>query len=81
MNEQIKRSGKTTKQHYIDVFQGSVSGEMVLQDLLRAHSFYTSTIHQNELIMAAKEGERNVVLRILTILDSPDANIPGNEGE
>ena len=46
-------------------------GEIVLEDLKRAHYYYTSTATQplDALNMAMAEGERNTVLRILTLLE------------
>lgn len=52
---------------YQDVFN-SPKGQEVLKDLMKAHYFFNSTVSENSILMAEKEGERNVILRILTIL-------------
>ncbi len=41
----------------------------ILEDLKKAHFYYRSTFNENALQMARAEGERNVVLRIMTIMD------------
>jgi len=53
---------------------GGTQGQKVLWDMMKAHSFVTSTMNENTPhVMAFREGERNVVLRILTILkQSPE---------
>jgi hypothetical protein len=54
---------------YRKVFSGP-DGEWVLNDLMSAHSMLNSTFNGNVRDMLLREGERNVVLRILTILKS-----------
>jgi hypothetical protein len=59
-------------QAYVDVFT-SPQGQVVLKDLANAHYFDRSTFNPEALRMAEAEGERNVVLRIRTILNTdPD---------
>ena len=59
-------------QAYLDVFS-SPSGQMVLKDMARAHYFERSTFHREVTIMTEREGERNVILRIRTLLNTePD---------
>jgi hypothetical protein len=53
---------------YKAVFTGP-EGEMVLQDLMRTHWIGSTTFDEgNPRKMVFREGERNVVLRILTLL-------------
>lgn len=55
---------------YHDVFK-SPQGRKVLHDLFVAHNMMQTTYVANDPIaMAMREGERNVVLRILTILET-----------
>lgn len=57
---------------YMAVFD-SPAGEIVLEDLKRANFFYNSLFSQVPGETILREGMRNAVLRILTILDShPD---------
>jgi hypothetical protein len=44
------------------------SGKRVLYDLLKQHNVLQSTFDKDPNVHAFKEGERNTVLRILTIL-------------
>lgn len=43
-------------------------GREVLSDLMNVHNVLSSTFDINANVMALREGERNVVLRIMTIL-------------
>lgn len=52
---------------YQSVFSGP-SGKAVLDDLMKAHNILSSTFDGDVNKTIFKEGERNVVLRILTIL-------------
>lgn len=61
-------------QAYQDTFS-SPSGQMVLRDLENAHYFHRSTVHEAPQLMAVNEGERNVVLRIHTILRTQPGQI------
>jgi len=54
--------------NYQAVFN-SPTGQEVLNDLMKVHYIMTPTISTESLTMAHREGERNVVLRILTILN------------
>ncbi len=47
----------------------SPDGEKVLRDLMRAHAVMSSTFNGNVNDMLIKEGERNVVLRILKLMN------------
>jgi hypothetical protein len=58
-----------TPEQYNSVFNVSPSGQVVLEDLKKAHHFYNSTYTDSPYGTALNEGERNVVLRILTILE------------
>lgn len=53
-------------QNYKDVFE-SVQGRWVLNDLMAAHGMMSAHPIDPQK-MAAKEGERTVILRILTLL-------------
>ncbi len=52
---------------YVKTFQ-SDHGKRVLYDLIDAHGIMATNFHENAHVMAAREGERSVVLRILQIL-------------
>ena len=54
-------------QDYHTVF-GSVAGKRVLNDLMKTHYVMNSTFHENQNVTCLREGERNAILRILTIL-------------
>ena len=62
---------------YKSVFD-SPEGAEVLEDMKRAHFFYASTVKQSpngpldHMAMALAEGERNVILRILSILEKQE---------
>lgn len=49
-------------------FFNSEDGKKVLYDLMKVHHVVGSTFSKDSHEMALKEGERNVVLRILSIL-------------
>ena len=56
-------------EQYYNLFQQSPNGREVLEDMMKAHHFYDSTFVAGDPYMSAlMEGERNAVLRILTIL-------------
>ncbi len=46
----------------------SEHGKRVLFDLLDAHGVMSTNFHENPQVLAAREGERSVILRILQIL-------------
>jgi hypothetical protein len=52
---------------YKKVFS-STDGKNVLLDLMAAHNVFNSVFDSNSSEMCRKEGERNVVLRLMTIL-------------
>jgi len=52
---------------YQNIFR-SPQGEIVLKDLMSTHGILTNTYKGNVNDMLVKEGERNVVLRLLSIL-------------
>lgn len=52
---------------YQNIFK-SPDGELVLKDLMSTHGILSNTYKGNVNDMLVKEGERNVVLRILSIL-------------
>jgi len=54
-------------QDYHTLFNTAL-GKRVLNDMMSTHYVMNSTFHENPGITALREGERNVVLRILTIL-------------
>lgn len=47
----------------------SPDGKLILQDLMEQHSITGTTFDPNPQVSALKEGERNVVLRVMSILD------------
>lgn len=53
---------------YKQVF-GTEHGKRVLYDLVKTHNVLNSTFDKDPATFAFKEGERNVVLRILTLLN------------
>ena len=57
-----------TVEEYYNVFMQSPSGRKVLADMKNAHYYFSSTFDPDPHITALREGERNAVLRILTIL-------------
>ena len=59
---------------YQDFFNSPV-GKQVLYDLISNHWVMNSTFCKDPIEMALKEGERNVVLRILTILKTKPEKI------
>lgn len=63
-----------TVSDYKKMFQDSPHGQAVLEDLKAAHHFYSSTIASpvDPYFMAFREGERNVILRIMTILETKE---------
>ena len=54
---------------YNMTFNISDTGREVLKDMKSAHYFESSTFDPNPYEMARREGERNVILRILTMLE------------
>lgn len=54
-----------TLKAYKNVFN-SPEGRVVLQDLMKVHHMKGSSFDPNPTVAAFKEGERNVILRILT---------------
>lgn len=58
-----------TLKAYQDVFN-SASGTKVLLDLMKTHNMLNSSFNENVNTVIFKEGERNVVLRILSILNT-----------
>lgn len=64
-----KKQKAATPEQYYNVFMQSPSGQAVLADMMKAHYFMGSTMGDTPYVTALNEGERNTVLRILTILD------------
>lgn len=56
-----------TVQNYKDVFSTG-PGKKVLLDLLKTHHFYSYAIDTDAIEMAQRQGERNVVARILSVM-------------
>lgn len=65
----FKKTKAATPEEYYNTFQVSPTGMKVLGDLMKAHHFYSSTFSIDPYTTARREGERNVVLRILTIME------------
>ena len=67
---------QTILQSYKRVF-GTPDGQVVMRDMMAAHHFESSTLRAagnpiDPLMLAVAEGERNVVLRILTFLNTKE---------
>lgn len=68
MTLDIQKKQLTRHSAYCNVFK-SPDGKKVLYDLFRAHSMLSTTYLKNDPVgMAILEGERNVIIRILSIL-------------
>lgn len=68
IRKKIKPKKKAiTVADYKAVF-GTEKGRGVLADLMRNHYVLTSTYDTDPTLVALREGERNVVLRIMTML-------------
>lgn len=72
--KKLSQTEKTVNRLYLyqRVF-GNPDGQEVLKDLIGTHSLLSSTYKDNVNEMLLKEGERNVVLRILSILKTNPA--------
>lgn len=66
----IEDIAQNVHQAYLDVFT-SPQGLVVLQDMAKAHYFEGTTFSSDALKLAFREGERNVVLRIRTLINTP----------
>mgnify|MGYP000346423679 CR=1 FL=1 len=64
------KPNKVSPEEYYNTFVRSPSGAKVLEDMKRAHYFYGSTFSKIDGEQELREGGRNAVLRILTILDN-----------
>lgn len=70
MDERTKKVAKkqvTNILAYQEVFSGP-TGEIVLEDLMKNHHFLGTTFDGDATKTVFREGERNVVLRILAML-------------
>lgn len=70
MDEQSKKVAKkavTKVQAYQSVFSGK-EGQEVLEDLIKTHYVLGTTFDGDATKIIFREGERNVVLRILSLL-------------
>lgn len=65
--KKINRRRLAKLQDYHSIFN-SDSGRRVLYDLMDAHGVIATNFHENPQVLAAREGERSVVIRILGIL-------------
>jgi hypothetical protein len=65
--KQIKRT-RSAVSCYKRVFS-TEDGHAVLLDLMKTHKIMESNFHENPRIHALQEGERNVILRILKLLN------------
>lgn len=71
MDPKLKEAAERQKSRAMDyhaVFDGE-PGKRVLEDLYQSHYMRLSTFSVDALEMARNEGERNVILRIMSILD------------
>jgi hypothetical protein len=66
-NKKVATRGLKKISAYQKVFSG-VDGQRVLLDMMGAHGMLHSTFSGDVNQMLIKEGERNVVLRILTLM-------------
>lgn len=68
-DNQLKKRNKKVDQalDYQATF-ATAEGERVLYDLMKTHYVMGTTFTADQNVMALKEGERNVVLRILHLL-------------
>ena len=64
----------TVVERYQKVFSG-VDGQWVLHDLMDKHNLMSSTLNKDGSVDIAKEGERTVVLRILSLLQTDVAEL------
>lgn len=55
---------------------GSDAGKRVLADIADRHWMFSGTLHGEALVMAHREGERNVVLDILRYMELTPADLP-----
>jgi hypothetical protein len=62
-------------QDYRAVF-GSPEGKRVLADLAARHWMFGGTLHAESLVMAHREGERNVVLGIIDYMEMKPDDLP-----
>jgi hypothetical protein len=73
MSSNLKQVNKKAKQKHLDYANtfGSEEGKRVLHDMMRTHKFLTPTLASGNdpIEMAFFEGQRNVILRILTYLN------------
>lgn len=58
-----------TPEQYYNVFVQSPSGREVLGDMMKAHHIMSPVFEADPYHTAFRDGERNAVLRILTIID------------
>ena len=65
----VKYTMNISPEDYYNLFVQSDTGRRVLEDLKMAHHFKSSTFSVDPYQTALREGERNVILRILTILE------------
>ena len=61
-------------ERYQKVFSG-LDGEWVLHDLMDAHGMLSTTMRKDGTVDIAKEGQREVVLRILALLQTDVAEL------
>lgn len=68
MPKKSRADQAAAKVHDYKVVFGSEAGERVLYDLMRSAHVLSTTFSVEPCEMAMREGERNIVLRILTVL-------------
>lgn len=69
-NKDVKREQVKKVTIYHDTFKHTANGRAVLKDMMGAHFMLQSSFDPNPYEMARREGERNVILRILSILET-----------
>lgn len=68
---------KAIRDSYRRIF-ASEDGKIIWDDLAKAHYMTSSTFSSDPLELARREGERNVLLRIWSILNSSEVETDGS---
>lgn len=76
MTDKAKYTDRNRIMDYRTVF-GTPEGKRVLADMCARYWMFGSTLHTDAIVMAHREGERNVVLDIMRYLELK----PSDEGD
>lgn len=61
---------------YIDVFRESEDGQLILHDLIkRGHLFHSTHVPSDPHLSSIREGERNLLLHILSVCQFTHADV------